>query len=167
MARSQTRKQRGGTLNQGKEFNQLHLTQHGGAATPIYGAPVGYTGELESGLRDSARLSQYDTYFKQASGMSDVGPAQKGGARKTRKTRKTRKGRKASKASKAKKSKASKAKASKAQASKAKKSKKSKKSTQRGGSRELGYGNVGDSYMILSPNTKTGGADFSNPLLKH
>jgi hypothetical protein len=165
MTGSQTRKQRGGNLNQGKEFNALHLTQHGGAATPIYGAPVGYTGELEGGLRESARLSEYDTYFKQASGMSDVGvPSQKGGARnRTRKVKRS----KSSKASKAKKSKSSKAKKS-SKSSKGSKAKKSKKSTkQRGGARELGYDSVGSPYMLLPPSTRTGSGDFSNPLLKH
>ena len=173
MARSQTRKQRGGNLNQGKEFNALHVTQHGGAATPLYGAPVGYTGELEGGLRESARLSEYDTYFKQASGMSDVGvPSQKGGARnRTRKVKRSKssKARK-SKGSKAKKSKSksSKAKSSKSKSSKKSKSKKSKRSTkQRGGARELGYDNVGSPYMLLPPSTRTGSGDFSNPLLKH
>ena len=166
MARSQTRKQRGGNLNQGKEFNALHVTQHGGAATPLYGAPVGYTGELEGGLRESARLSEYDTYFKQASGMSDVGvPSQKGGARnRTRKVKRS----KGSKARKSKSSKSSKAKSSKSKSSKKSKSKKSKRSTkQRGGARELGYDNVGSPYMLLPPSTRTGSGDFSNPLLKH
>jgi len=186
MARSQTRKQRGGNLNQGKEFNALHVTQHGGAATPIYGAPVGYTGELEGGLRESARLSEYDTYFKQASGMSDVGAvaAQKGGARnRTRKVKRSKarsskakksksskgskaKSSKGSKGSKAKKSKSSKS--SKAKSSKSKKSTKSKRSTkQRGGARELGYDSVGSPYMLLPASTRTGSGDFSNPLLKH
>ena len=163
MAGSQTRKQRGGNLNQGKEFNALHVTQHGGAATPLYGAPVGYTGELEGGLRESARLSEYDTYFKQASGMSDVGAVatQKGGARNsTRKVKRSKS--KKSRSSKAKKSRSSKS-------SKAKKSKKSRstKQKQRGGARELGYDSVGSPYMLLPPSTRTGSSDFSNPLLKN
>jgi len=159
--RSQTRrKQRGGNLNQGREFNSLHVNQHGGAVAQLAGAPVGYTGVLESGLRDSARLSEYDGFFKDASGMSDASnmhPAQKGGKRSTRRNK-----------SKKSKSRAQKQKQKKSlrQKQKSKKSKKSKK--QRGGSRpELAYGPVGGPSMLLSASVKTGAGDFSNPLLKH
>ena len=163
-SRSQTRrKQRGGTLTQGKEFSSLHLNQHGGAATMLSGAPVGYTGELEGGLRESARLSQYDDYFRQASGMSDTGPVQKGGSSRKKSKSKSQQKQKSKSKSKSK----SKQKQKLSRKNKQKLSRKNKHK-QRGGSRaELGYGNVGDSYMLLSPSTKTGSADFSNPLLKH
>jgi hypothetical protein len=165
-SRSQTRrKQRGGTLTQGKEFSSLHMNQHGGAATMLSGAPVGYTGELEGGLRESARLSQYDDYFRQASGMSDTGPVQKGGSSR-KKSKSKQKSKQKSKLSRKSKQKLSRK--SKQKLSRKSKQKLSRKSKQSGGSRaELGYGNVGDSYMLLSPSTKTGSADFSNPLLKH
>ena len=171
-SRSQTRrKQRGGTLTQGKEFSSLHLNQHGGAATMLSGAPVGYTGELEGGLRESARLSQYDDYFRQASGMSDTGPVQKGGSsRKKSKSKSQQKQKSKSKSKSKSKQKQKLSRKNKQKLSRKNKQKLSRKNKhkQRGGSRaELGYGNVGDSYMLLSPSTKTGSADFSNPLLKH
>ena len=195
MAGSQTRKQRGGNLNLGKEFNALHVTQHGGAATPIYGAPVGYTGELEGGLRESARLSEYDTYFKQASGMSDVGAVatQKGGARNRNRSRKSTKSR--SKKSRSTKSRSTKSRSTKSRSTKSRSTKsrstksrstksrstksrstksrstksrsRKQKQKQRGGARELGYDSVGSPYMLLPPSTRTGSSDFSNPLLKN
>jgi hypothetical protein len=148
------RKQRGGTLAQGEHFASLHKTQHGGAATMLSGAPVGHQGLLESGLRDSARLTEYDAHFNQASGMSDTAVvAQKGGA--SRKVKKGKNGKKGKQGKQGKKG-------------VSRKEKKTRRSKQRGGSRpELGHGPVGGSYMLLSASTKTGAADFSNPLLKH
>jgi hypothetical protein len=168
--RSQTRrKQRGGNLNQGREFNSLHVNQHGGAVAQLAGAPVGYTGVLESGLRDSARLSEYDGFFKDASGMSDASnmhPAQKGGKRSTRRNKSKKSKKSKSRAQKQKQK--QKQKKSLRQKQKSKKSKKSKSKKQRGGSRpELAYGPVGGPSMLLSASVKTGAGDFSNPLLKH
>jgi hypothetical protein len=161
VSNTRRRKQRGGShaTLQGADFLQRHVNQHGGAATPLYGAPVGYTGVLDAGLRDSARLSEFDVHYNNASGMSDASnpSPQKGGARKYKKASKTRKAKTSKKAKKAKKSKASK---------KAKKSNKASRK-QRGGMRELASASVGESPMLLtrSEYMKSGGADFSNPLL--
>ena len=77
-------------LAQGGEYAKLHEGQHGGAMS-LDGAPVGYTGVLDSSLRTAAHLGPLDRSFAGIQGMSD----QAGGAR--RKGRKaSRKGRKAS-----------------------------------------------------------------------
>ena len=76
-------------LAQGGEYAKLHEGQHGGAMS-LDGAPVGYTGVLDSSLRTAAHLGPLDRSFAGIQGMSD----QAGGAR--RKGRKGRKGRKAS-----------------------------------------------------------------------
>lgn len=161
VCKTRSKKQRGGSplTSQGVDFLQRHVNQHGGAATPLYGAPVGYTGVLDAGLRDSARLSELDVSYNQASGMSDVSNPlpQKGGA--SRKTRKSKK-------SKSKKSKKTKSKSKKSRTA-SKKSKKAKSKKQRGGMRELGSASVSESPMLLTASQymKSGGADFSNPLL--
>lgn len=83
---------------QGADYQRIHAGQHGGGA-PIAGAPVGYTGVLDSSLRDIARVGAIDNAMNQIQGMSD----QSGGARRRRgrkaSRKATRKGRKASRKS--------------------------------------------------------------------
>jgi len=82
------------SLAQGSQFAGYHTNQHGGAAV-VAGAPLDYTGMLDAGLRDSARVGGYDRLFQEASGMSDASPAtvnvaqpsQSGGRRFSRKNR--------------------------------------------------------------------------------
>jgi len=178
MSGTQTRRrQRGGTLAQGTQFNSLHVNQHGGAVTPLYGAPVGYSGVLEGGLRESARLSQYDSFFNAASGMSDTVQVQKGGAsrrqkqrtQKQRQKQRTQKQRQKQRTQKQRQKQRTQKQRQKQRTQKQRQKQKQKqRQKQGGGSRaELGYGNVGSSYMLLPSSVKTGGSDFSNPLLKH
>ncbi len=81
-------------LAQGGEYAKIHAGQHGGGA-PLDGAPVGYTGVLDSSLRTAAHLAPLDRSLADIQGMSDQSG---GGRRRRRSTRKaSRKGRKASK----------------------------------------------------------------------
>jgi hypothetical protein len=62
---------------QGKEYNAIHAEQHGGGGPVLYGAPVGTTGVLDAGLRETARVIDLDRSVGAIQGMSD----QSGGAR--------------------------------------------------------------------------------------
>jgi hypothetical protein len=64
------------SVAQGQDYLRIHAGQHGGAA-PYAGAPVGYTGVLDSSLRESARIQPLDESLSKIQGMSD----QSGGAR--------------------------------------------------------------------------------------
>jgi hypothetical protein len=75
------------SVSQGQDYLRIHAGQHGGAA-PYAGAPVGYTGVLDSSLREAARIQPLDESLSKIQGMSD----QSGGGR--------RKGRRGSKRSK-------------------------------------------------------------------
>jgi len=77
--RQQRRRQRGGfnaSLDQGQVYQNHHATQHGGSRA-LEGAPLDYTGVLDSSLRAGARLEQYDAHFRTAQ-------AQSGGSRRRR-----------------------------------------------------------------------------------
>jgi len=160
------RKHRGGaydpmaaSLAQGKQYAELHSTQHGGGAA-LVGAPVGDQGLLPDDLRVAARIAPLDARLGEISGMSDqptVAPM-KGGRRKSRragkKSKKSRKGRKASKKSR---------KGRKA----SKKSRKAGKRKMRGGAYSPAPYNAPTMLLSSSEAAKAGTADFSNPLLKH
>ena len=187
------RRQSGGnnfSLRQGQEFASYHTQQHGGAYTPIHGAPLDYSGALPAELRDSAHLGGYDKHYQAASGMSDATPAtvpmpaQKGGARRSSKRSSKKASKKSKKASKkSKKSSKSSKKSSKSSKKSSKSSKKSSKSSKRSsrksrssrrnnrqrGGRMLGNSPVDSPTMLLTPSeaAKAGTGDFSNPLLKH
>ena len=80
------------SLNQGREFNEIHSRQHGGGV-PLSGAPVGDQGLLPPELRDIARLSALDIKSQEIVGLHDPdqvapGSAQAGGGR--RRGRKSR-----------------------------------------------------------------------------
>jgi hypothetical protein len=82
------------SLAQGAEYDKIHMGQHGGAHTPMSGAPVGDTGVLDSSLRAIARIGPTDASFTAIQGMSD----QSGGRRRSKKT--SRRSKKASRRSK-------------------------------------------------------------------
>jgi len=97
------------SLNQGRDFNSMHTNQHGGAYTPLYGAPVGDRGLLPQELRDIARISPLDVKSSEIVGLRDpdqqpintnmevTQAVQAGGRRRRcygRKGRKSRKGKK-------------------------------------------------------------------------
>ena len=70
------------SLAQGAEYNKIHMGQHGGAFTPMSGAPVGDQGLLDSALRGVARIGPVDQAFASIQGMSD----QSGGRRNKKKS---------------------------------------------------------------------------------
>jgi hypothetical protein len=72
------------------------MGQHGGAFTPMSGAPVGDTGVLDSSLRAIARIGPTDASFSAIQGMSD----QSGGSRRSKRSKKSRRSKKASRRSK-------------------------------------------------------------------
>lgn len=74
-----SRRQRGGAnehLSQGANFARVHTNQHGGSRE-LVGAPLDYTGVLDSSMRGAARLEGYDSHFAAAR-------AQSGGSRRRR-----------------------------------------------------------------------------------
>jgi hypothetical protein len=75
------------SVSQGQDYLRIHAAQHGGGAA-YAGAPVGYTGVLDSSLREAARIQPLDESLSKIQGMSD----QSGGGR--------RRGRRGSKRSK-------------------------------------------------------------------
>jgi hypothetical protein len=74
-------------LAQGGEYAKIHAGQHGGGA-PLDGAPVGYTGVLDSSLRTAAHLAPLDRSLADIQGMSDQSG---GGKRRRRSSSKARK----------------------------------------------------------------------------
>ena len=147
------------SLAQGEEFAAAHRLQHGGAA------PVGYTGMLEEGLRDSARVGPLDTAIRQAEAYGNPPMTQTGGRRKTRKNRKdSRKNRKATRKNR------------KASRKDSRKNRKASRKNRKGscGYRKQSGGAVltgapyGGSNMLLSPSQamKAGTADFSDPFAR-
>jgi hypothetical protein len=76
-------------LAAGRQYGFLHAGQHGGAATPLTGAPVGYTGVLDSSLRSSAGVDVSDRANAEILGLSD----QSGGGRRRAKRRGSRRSR--------------------------------------------------------------------------
>ena len=70
---NRSRKQRGGaneSLAQGVQFAKYHVNQHGGSRDPLLGAPLDYTGVLDSSMRGAARLTSYDAHFAAAQAQS-------------------------------------------------------------------------------------------------
>ena len=157
------------SLAQGRDFDAQHKNQHGGAYTPIGGAPVGDQGLLPQELRDMARVTPVDMKNAEIIGMHD--PDQMGGMnmmkggrrnnmRKSRKDRKSRNNMRKSRKDR---------KSSRKSRKSSRKGRKSSKG-QRGGARTEVAGAPYDSpNMLLSPSEalKAGTGDFSNPLLKH
>ena len=104
---------RGGAYNpqelsyaQGQQFNALTKNYHGGAHTPLGGAPVGDQGLLPQELRDSARIMPLDTKSQEIVGMNDsdhMASPMTGGRRKNRKSRKNMNMRKSRKSRKSRK----------------------------------------------------------------
>ena len=78
---------------QGKQYDQMHAGQKGGAYSLAASAPVGYTGVLDDSLRASARVGGLDSSFNQIQGMSDQSGGRRRRGKKSRKgTKKSRKG---------------------------------------------------------------------------
>jgi len=75
------------SLAQGAEYNKIHMGQHGGAFTPMSGAPVGDQGLLDSSLRATARIGSLDQAIASVKGMSD----QSGGRRGKKSSRRNKK----------------------------------------------------------------------------
>ena len=75
------------SLAMGKEYNNIHMGQHGGGFTPMSGAPVGTTGALDSVLRGIARIGPLDHSFNAIHGMKD----QAGGRRRSRRSGRSKK----------------------------------------------------------------------------
>ena len=83
---NRSRRQRGGaneSLGQGEEYAKFHVNQHGGSRDALMGAPLDYTGVLDSSMRGAARLDRYDGHFAAAQ-------AQSGGSRRRRRQRQSR-----------------------------------------------------------------------------
>ena len=74
------------SLAQGAEYDKIHMGQHGGAYTPMSGAPLGDTGVLDSSLRGLARIGPIDASFTAIQGMSD----QSGGRRRSRRSKRSK-----------------------------------------------------------------------------
>jgi hypothetical protein len=83
------------SLAQGKDYENIHMGQHGGAHVPMSGAPVGDTGVLDASLRAAARIGPTDGAFQAIQGMSD----QAGGRRRSRRSRRSKKSSRRSKKS--------------------------------------------------------------------
>ena len=157
------------SLAQGTQFAGYHSNQHGGAAV-LAGAPLDYTGTLDAGLRDSARVGGYDKFFNEASGMSDGTPAtvnitqspQAGGSRSSK--RKNRSSKRKNRSSKRKNSSSKRKNRSSKRNAKKNRSSMRKRRAQRGGQSP-----VDAPTMLLSRDAamRAGTGDFSNPLLKH
>jgi len=83
------------SLDQGKEYLDIHKEQHGGGGSTMLGSGSPYPGEFESGgvlpqdLRASARMDPLDKAYAEIRGMSD----QSGGGKRNRKNKKSRKNR--------------------------------------------------------------------------
>lgn len=79
------RRQSGGgaSLVQGQAFANVHRAQHGGSRE-LVGAPLGYTGVLDAGMRGAAGLEKYDAHFAQAQAQTN---GQTGGSRRRRSMR--------------------------------------------------------------------------------
>jgi hypothetical protein len=83
MANKSRRRQRGGaneSLSQGQAYAKFHMNQHGGSRD-LVGAPLDYSGVLDSSLRGSAGLTKYDGHFAAATAASHP---QSGGSRRRR-----------------------------------------------------------------------------------
>ena len=153
---------------QGKQFDAVTKNYHGGAYTPMGGAPVGDQGLLPQELRDSARIIPLDVKSQEIVGLHDpdqvampmsggrrLGGKGRGGSRMYCKSSRKNAMRKSRK-------------------NNMRKSKDSRKNnmrkSQRGGAYTSVVGSPNDApNMLLTPSeaAKAGTGDFSNPLLKH
>jgi hypothetical protein len=84
------------SLAQGAEYNKIHMGQHGGAFTPMSGAPVGDQGLLDSSLRAVARVGSIDQAIASIKGMSDQSGGRRGKKSTRRGKKSTRRGKKSS-----------------------------------------------------------------------
>jgi hypothetical protein len=74
------------SLQQGKDYDEMHMGQHGGGAA-LVGAPLDTTGLLDPSLREAARVMPLDASYDAIKGMSD----QSGGGKRKRGRRASRK----------------------------------------------------------------------------
>ena len=132
------------SLAQGAEYNKIHMGQHGGAFTPMSGAPVGDQGLLDSALRGVARIGPVDQAIASIQGMSD----QSGGRRSKKKS--SRRSKKSS-----------------SRRSKKSSSRRSKKSSsrrrQRGGSSHYRPADASASPSLLPPSMESRAVGGMNP----
>jgi hypothetical protein len=175
---------------QGKQFDAVTKNYHGGAYTPMGGAPVGDQGLLPQELRDSARIIPLDVKSQEIVGLHDpdqVAMPMSGGRRLGGKGRSSRMYRK-SKGSrkntmrkssrmyrknamrKSRKNNMRKSRKNAMRKSRMYHKNKGSRKSQRGGAYTPVMGSPNDApNMLLSPSeaAKAGTGDFSNPLLKH
>jgi hypothetical protein len=124
------------SLAQGKDYENIHMGQHGGAYVPMSGAPVGDTGVLDASLRATARIGPTDGAFQAIQGMSD----QAGGRRRSRRSRR-----------------------SKSRRSKSSRSKRSRRSMRGGFSANLRPGNASAPGTLLPPSMESRAVGGMNP----
>ena len=84
------------SLAQGAEYNKIHMGQHGGAYTPMAGAPVGDQGLLDSALRGVARIGPVDQAIASIQGMKDQSGGRRGKKSSRRGKKSSRRGKKSS-----------------------------------------------------------------------
>ena len=153
MAKSRrNRRQRGGadeSLRQGAEYLKINSAMRGGAL--LTGAPVGYTGMLEDGLRAQARVGELDASINAARAQ---GPDQAGGRRTRR--RNSRKSRKASKSRNARNANKSR----NAKKSRNARRSRSRSRKQRGGAIKFEGADYNSSPMLLNDYSKAGLPSF-------
>lgn len=132
------------SLAQGAEYNKIHMGQHGGAFTPMSGAPVGDQGLLDSALRGVARIGPVDQAIASIQGMSD----QSGGRRGKKKS--SRRGKKKSSSRRNKKS-------------SSRRGKKSSRRRQRGGSSHYRPADASAPSSLLPPSMESRAVGGMNP----
>jgi hypothetical protein len=132
------------SLAQGAEYNKIHMGQHGGAFTPMSGAPVGDQGLLDSSLRGVARIGPVDQAIASIQGMSD----QSGGRRGKKKS--SRRGKKKSSSRRNKKS-------------SSRRGKKSSRRRQRGGSSHYRPADASAPSSLLPPSMESRAVGGMNP----
>jgi hypothetical protein len=131
------------SLAQGAEYNKIHMGQHGGAFTPMSGAPVGDQGLLDSALRGVARIGPVDQAIASIQGMSD-----QSGGRRGKKS--SRRGKKKSSSRRNKKS-------------SSRRGKKSSRRRQRGGSSHYRPADASAPSSLLPPSMESRAVGGMNP----
>lgn len=132
------------SLAQGAEYNKIHMGQHGGAFTPMSGAPVGDQGLLDSALRGVARIGPVDQAIASIQGMSD----QSGGRRNKKKSSRRNK-KKSSRRNK--------------KSSSRRNKKKSSRRRQRGGSSHYRPADASAPPLLLPPSMESRAVGGMNP----
>ena len=127
------------SLAQGQDYDKIHSAQHGGAYTPMSGAPIGTTGVLDASLRTTARLPDLDASFTEIQGMSD----QSGGGYK-RRNRGSKRGKRGSKSRRC-------------------KSRRSKRRTMYGGAGNMNPAGFNAPTMLMPPNMESKALMAMNP----